>query len=118
MTIQKFKHLQPPPSFSNLTDVEIYVRNLHDALFRIQQGKIQCVGEITLTANAAATVLTDSRISIQSAILFDPRTANAATEYHGGTMYILDANRGKGTCTITHANNAQVDRTFFVALIG
>ena len=118
MTIQKFLHLPPPPSFSTVSDVQVWARRFHDAAFRQQQGKIQCVTEITLTANAATTTLTDSRISIQSAIIFDPRTANAATEYHGGTMYILDVNRAKGSAIITHANNAQADRTFFVVIIG
>jgi hypothetical protein len=33
-------------------------------------------------------------------------------------MYILDANRGKGTLTITHANAVSVDRTFFMSIIG
>jgi hypothetical protein len=118
MTIRNFQHLQPPPSFGDLIDVQVYSRKLFDALFRLMQGKSQNVAEVTLTANSATTVFNDIRLSIQTAILFDPRTANAATEYHGGTMYILDANRGKGTCTITHANNAQVDRTFFVAFVG
>ena len=93
-------------------------RRLFDALFMAMQGKIQCVNEITLTANAAATVFQDLRISIQSCIHFDPRTANAAAEIGNGTIYILDANRAKGQVTITHANNAQVDRTYFVSIIG
>lgn len=118
MTIQKFMHLQPPPSFGSLVDVQVYARKLFDALFRVMQGKIQCVGEVTLNPSASTTVLTDLRISIQSAILFDPRTANAANELFGGTMYILDANRGKGTATITHANNAQADKKFFYAVVG
>lgn len=118
MTIRNFQHLQPPPSFGSLVDAQIYARKLFDTLFRLTQGKSQNVVEITLTANSATTVFADVRLSIQTAITFDPRTANAATEYHGGTMYILDANRGKQTCTITHANNAQADRTFFVIMTG
>jgi hypothetical protein len=118
MTIRNFQHLQPPPSFGDLLDVQVYARKLFDSIFRLTQGKSQNVGEITLTAGSATTVLTDIRLSIQTAILFDPRTANAATEYHGGTMYVIDANRGKGVCTITHANNAQTDRTFFVVFVG
>lgn len=118
MTIQKFNHLQPPPSFGSLVDVQVYARKLFDALFRVMQGKTQNVGEVTLRTGQTTTVVSDIRASIQSCIIFDPRTANAATEYHGGTMYILDANRGKGTFTITHANNANADRTFWYAVIG
>lgn len=118
MTIRNFQHLQPPPSFGTLADVQIYSRKLFDTLFRLTQGKSQNVAEITLTPNSGTTVFTDIRLSIQTGIVFDPRTANAAIEYHGGTMYVSDANRGKQTCTIIHANNAQVDRTFFIILTG
>ena len=118
MTIRLFQHLQPPPSFGNLTDAQVYSRKLFDSLFRVMQGKTQNVYDLTLTINAASTTITDLRLSTQTAILFDPRSANAATELKNGTMYILDANRGKGTCTITHANNSQSDRTYFVAFVG
>jgi hypothetical protein len=118
MTIRNFQHLQPPPSFSNLTDITVYARKLYDALFRVMQGKTQNVLEITLTAGVATTTVIDSRISIQSYIDFAPRTANAAAEKANGTMYILDANRASGSVVITHANNAQVDRNFFMVVIG
>ena len=118
MTIRLFQHLPPPPSFGTLTDAQVYSRKLFDALFRVMQGKTQNVYDLTLTINAASTTITDTRISTQTAILFDPRSANAATELAAGTMYILDANRGKGTCTITHANNSQSDRVFYAAFIG
>ena len=118
MTIRLFQHQQPAPSFGNLTDVQVWARKKNDSDFRLAQGKTQNVLEVTLTANAASTTITDLRISIQSCLVWDPRTANAAAELGAGTLYILDANRGKGTVTVTHANNAQSDRTFFLAIIG
>ena len=118
MTIRTFLHLSPPTKVESFSDVDKETRRLHDALFKAMQGKLQCVTEITLAANVASTVLQDLRISIQSCIGFDARTANAATELGNGTMYILDANRAKGQITITHANNAQSDRVFFVSIIG
>lgn len=89
-----------------------------DALFRLRQGKIECIAELTLTANAASTVFSDLRLSNQSVVTFDPKTANAATELHGGTMYVLTTNRGNSSWTITHSNNAQTDREFQVSIIG
>ena len=118
MTIRSFLHLAPPAKVSSFSDVDKETRRLYDTLFSAMQGKLQCVNEITLTANVATTVLQDLRISIQSCIGFDARTANAAAELGNGTMYILDANRAKGQVTITHANNAQADRTFFISIIG
>lgn len=79
---------------------------------------MECTGEITLTINVATTVLARNGLSVQSVVHFDPRTANAAAELYGGTMYVLTANRLENSWTITHANNANADRTFQYTAIG
>lgn len=84
----------------------------------MRSGKLECVGELTLTANVASTAVTDIRVSPQSVIVWHPRTANAAAEMAAGTMYVTDANMGNGSFTVTHANNAQTDRDFRYAVIG
>ena len=71
-------------------------------------------GTVTLTANAASTTLTDSRLTASSVILMMPTTANAAGAI--ATTYI--GTRAIGSATITHANNAQADKTFAYAVIG
>lgn len=111
MTIRSFLHFPPPPA-----DPEL--RRQYEVLQRMRKGKLECVGEFTLTASAASTVLNDVRISPQSVIVWHARTANAAAELGNGTMYILDANMGNGTATVTHANNVQADRSFRYAVIG
>lgn len=111
MTIRSFLHLPPPPPTPE-------GRRYYEVIQQLRKGKMECVGEVTLTANAASTTLTDTRISPQSVIVWHPTTANAATELYGGTLYITDANMGSGTATITHANNAQTDRSFRYAVIG
>lgn len=111
MTIRPFLHFPPPPANSDL-------RRQYEVLQQLRNGKTENVGELTLTANAASTVVTDIRISPQSVIVWHPRTANAATEMANGTMYVTDANMGNGTMTVTHANNAQTDRDFRYAVIG
>ena len=118
MTIRQFQHLPQPGAFKTIEDVERYTRLLWDALLKLRRGKLECVVEFTLAAGAATTVLTDERLSPQSVVLLDPKTANAAAEKAAGTVYCLTANRGVGTWTFTHANNAQTDREFQVALIG
>lgn len=118
MTVRPFLNLPPPPTVSTFSGVNEAFRRFWDALYKMRRGKIECVIELTLTAGAATTVINDERLSKQTVILFDPKTANAAAELYGGTMYALNANRTTGAFTVTHANNAQVDRHFQVALIG
>lgn len=65
-------------------------------------------GTVTLTANAASTTLTDVRITASSVISLMPTTANAAAAI--ATTYI--GTTAIGSATITHANNAQADKTF------
>jgi hypothetical protein len=91
---------------------------MYEVLQQIRSGKLEVVGELTLTAGAASTAVTDIRVSPQSVIVWHPRTANAAAELAAGTMYITDANMGSGSMVVTHANNAQVDRTFRFAVLG
>ena len=111
MTIRSFLHLPPPPS-------DNYGRRMHEVIGQMRSGKLEVVGEFTLTANVASTVLNDVRISPQSVIVWHPRTANAAAEMANGTMYITDANMANASATVTHANNAQTDRSFRYAVIG
>lgn len=118
MTIRQFQNLPQPGVFSSLADVARYTRQLWDSLYKVRRGKLECVVEFTLTANVATTVLTDERLSPQTVVLLDPKTANAAAELAAGTVYCLTANRDAGTWTFTHANNAQTDRLFQACLIG
>ena len=111
MTIRSFLHFPPPPN-------DPWLRRQYEVLQQIRNGKTENVAELTLTANAASTTITDIRISPQSVIVWHPRTANAAAEMAAGTMYITDANIGNGTATVTHANNAQTDRDFRLAIVG
>jgi len=75
-------------------------------------------GIVTLTANAASTTLTDARIGVSATVTFEATTANAAAERGNGTMYCSEAGRLNGSLVITHANNAQTDRTFRYAIHG
>lgn len=85
---------------------------------RINRGKFNATVDVTLTANAASTTIADARLANTSALVLDPMTAQAATELAAGTVYVLAANRSNGSCVITHANNAQTDRTFRLLIIG
>lgn len=87
---------------------------LAHAIGRLRDGKSEAHGTVTFTANSATTTLSDKRIGVNTVVLLEPRTANAAAA--NNTWYI--ATKGDGTATITHANNAQADRLFGYALCG
>lgn len=86
-------------------------------LHQLSQGKMNCVGTVTLGANVASTTVSDPRVTAQSVILLMPTTANAGTEYGAGAWRIGTRTQGV-SFVITHANNAQADRTFAYAIIG
>ena len=81
-------------------------------------GKTNNVISVTLTINVATTTVAGAGYPIgpNSFIGFMPTTANASAEIGAGTLYV--SARGKNTMTITHANNANADRTFAVVIIG
>jgi len=85
-------------------------REIGNAFRNIFQGRLDWTDEVTLTANQATSVITDLRATINSLVLFSPSTANAAAEQAAGAMYV--STYASGSFTITHANNAQTDRTF------
>lgn len=97
-----------------------HLRKTSKAINGLLQGKMNVVTSITLTANAAFTTLTDSRITNNSFIGFMPVTSNAAAAVSG--LYVTNQVGGtgnsQGSATINHANNAQTDKTFYVLIIG
>lgn len=99
-----------PRSWTNESD---HRARLADAVNNILRGKINNVGEITLTASSATTTLTDIRIGKDSIVLMQPTTANAAAALSG--LYF--GTPGNGTITINHANNAQADKSFRYAVL-
>lgn len=101
-----------PPTGAQERDVAI-------AINQALKGKINSTSTasdlVTLTDNDTTTTLTNALISADSHITFSPRTANAAAEIGAGGMYWV---AGDGSVVITHANNAQTDRTFSYAILG
>mgnify|MGYP001496362599 CR=1 FL=1 len=94
-------------------------RKTADMINELARGKLDSIGEVTLTANvASSTVTTAGAIFCHSAsaIFLFPLSANAAAEVGGGTLYV--SARAAGSFTLAHANNAQIDRTFCYVVIG
>lgn len=85
-----------------------------DEVNRIRIGRINATIDITLTANATTTTLTDPRLSAKSYVDFMPQTANAATAK--ANIYVTG--RKKGSCTLNHSSSANTDQTFTCLIIG
>ena len=110
------KYRPPPTQLSNSRE---HRRQLATAIQQVMSGKLNVVTDtFTLTPSAAATTLSDARLSVDGAVLFDPLTANAAAELAAGTLYATEANRDDEVWIFTHANNAQTDRDFRLLIIG
>lgn len=91
-------------------------RKQNDVIRGVMDGRTNNTSEVTLTANQTTTVVVERRSGDVSYLEFMPTTANAATEKAAGGMWV--SSRGKQTFTITHANNAQTDRTFTYVVVG
>jgi membrane-associated phospholipid phosphatase len=91
-------------------------RRMVSAIRGLAEGRSLAVGEVTLAANAATTSVSFQNCSQNAQIFLSPRTANAAAEVGAGTIYVSSVSNG--SFVLTHANNAQTDRTFGFAVFG
>lgn len=76
--------------------------------------KINNMADITLTAGAGSTVMTDARLSAFSVLAFMPLTANAAAVQAS----IWVDTQGNGHATIHHTNSGTTDKDFRVLIGG
>jgi hypothetical protein len=74
-------------------------------------GKMNCTLDVTLTAGATSTTIEDPRFYETSALVFCPKTANAAA--HPMTWFSVT----KGEAVLHHDNNASVDRDGVLIII-
>lgn len=95
-------------------DEKRHRERLAQAINGLRLGKLNAVGTFTLTANSATTTVTDNLFESNMVPLWSPTTANAATAM--GNVYV--SSRAQGSFVLTHANNAQTDRTFLYFRVG
>ena len=89
-------------------------RSVAQVVNALVDGKMNVKGSLTLTASTTTTTITDYRVGTNSAIFLMPTTANAAAA--ASTTYVSAI--GQNDFTVTHANNAQTDRTFDYVVLG
>lgn len=97
-----------------LLPLEKDVFRIVQAIRQLIQGRSDATLRVTLTPSATTTVVTAINCSKDSEVFLSPKTANAAVAV--ATTYVSSV--GQGTFTLTHANSAQVDRTFGVVCLG
>jgi hypothetical protein len=84
------------------------IDEIRDAVRQLVRGRSNATGTVTLTPGATTTVVSAPfNVSARSRVGMSPTTANAAAALTT-TFWVA----GNGSFTITHANNAQADRTF------
>lgn len=94
---------------------EAFLKNVVKSLNLAIDGKLNCTGEFTCTANAGSTTIKNILCTENSMVLISPTTANAATEFGAGSIYIVSA---AGQFQVFHVNSATTARTFRYAIIG
>lgn len=114
---------------SNFPDLGAYtpdhpslLRDIINVVKNLMQGRSNNTGNVTLTANSVTTVVQvpKEKLGINTLVVLIPQTSNAATEYGAGSLYLSSRNLSVDppTFTLTHANNAQIDRTFGYFFVG
>ena len=91
-------------------------RQITTAIRQLMQGRSNSTGSVTLTASTTTTTVTNVTLNSGGVPVLVPLTANAAAEQGAGTLYVSDISAG--SFTLTHANNAQTDRTYAYISIG
>lgn len=94
------------------------LRQIAVVLKRMLVGGLNVTGDLTLTASANSTTLSDPRINVNSVILLMPKTANAQAELSNVAQPLYFDTPASGSVVIHHNNNAQNDRTYRVIILG
>ena len=98
----------------SIPDSALHLRVVSQALNNTIDGKLNSTGNVTLSASATTTTLTDARVGSNSIILFMPTTANANSAKDD--LYV--SARADGSATLTHASSSNTDQTFGYFVIG
>jgi hypothetical protein len=94
--------------FMQLLDTEKNIGTIVQAIKQLAQGRSVATGEVTLRANQTTTTVTAQTCGLDSVPSIEPMTATAAIAKQ--TAYFSAINRG--SFVVTHANTADVDKTF------
>ena len=86
------------------------------AINQLIQGRSNAAGTVSLAPSLNVTIVSKDTISADAQVFLFPRTQSAANELAAGALYVSDVERG--SFTIAHASDPQVDRIFAYLVIG
>tara|TARA_R100001082_G_C4365746_1_gene161846 strand:- start:994 stop:1323 length:330 start_codon:yes stop_codon:yes gene_type:complete len=98
----------------SMPDHAQHLRLIANAVNNTLDGKINSTGNITLTASATSTTLTDKRIGLNSVIVLVPTNANSNSAK--ANLYV--SAKDDGSATLTHSSSSNTDQTFDYVVIG
>lgn len=98
----------------SISTVERDQTKINVAIQQIEQGRLNVGGTFNLTAGATKTTVKAMNCGENSQAVLTPRTANAAAAL--STTYVSAVRNGE--FDVTHADDAQIDRTFGFICIG
>jgi hypothetical protein len=93
---------------------ETDLTKINRAIQQLEQGRLNVAGSCTLTPGATTTTVKAPNCGAGSQVLLTAKTANAAAAL--ATSYLSAV--ANGSFTISHASNAQTDRSFGYACLG
>jgi hypothetical protein len=103
-------------SAPQLSPAETQLFRIVNAVRQLMQGRSNAAGSLTLAPGAASTTVSAPNCAAGAQVFLFPRTAHAAAELAAGGCFVSQI--GSGSFTLTHANNAQADRTFSYVCLG
>tara|TARA_R110000823_G_scaffold48830_1_gene123784 strand:+ start:1916 stop:2236 length:321 start_codon:yes stop_codon:yes gene_type:complete len=100
---QQYRRLNP--AGANPREISEVVNNLMD-------GKSNNVGYFSTVASSTSQIIYNERIGFDSAIVFTPLDANAATEM--ANLYV--GSRSRGQAVIEHTSNAYICNFMYIVV--
>ena len=98
----------------SMPDHAQHLRLISNAVNNTLDGKINSTGNVTLTASATSTTLTDKRIGLNSVIILVPTNANS----NSAKTNLYVSAKDNGSATLTHSSSSNTDHTFDYVVIG
>jgi len=107
------------PAF-NGNNIDEWTLKAKNAINNNLNGKLNSTGTFTLAASTVSTEVkfANGMVGQNTQILYFPLTANAATVWGAGTMFMSSRDTTNSVLGLTHASDANTDKTFAYVLIG
>ena len=97
--------IQVPPNITKDPPLSKWMRSMWETLSMLRLGKMSCVFSQVFAAGATTTIVQNAYLTHQSVIVINALTPEAASFLLTPPgVYALEANRGIGEWTFTHAS--------------